>query len=253
MKEQRLFNKKMRDLDPAIWSLAQKAELGELRAIYHVSKRATLAWLSGWTWLAWGVTWLLFSCAAIVASWPHVSLFWALPGLLLCAGGSSLLIPSKRYAHWHVYLWDSGFVYEKGPVRQVFRWDQIESIQSRFAYNLTPDSAIAAYKVRRQDGYEVILKNVFVNNAELIKAVAEAFVREVTARELIVPSRSQIFTLFTLDRQGLKDKDSTLSWQEIAIEKGIMTVLKPKSDFPVCEQERDRLEDYKIATDIDES
>lgn len=243
MAKQRMIHKKrQQDLDPEIWSLAKRAELGELRAIYHAAKRNTRAWIIGWIVLGYSILGLFMCSATILTSWPDVSLFWALPGLLLFAGGSYLLFPSKRYAHWHVYLWESGFVYEKGPVRQVFRWNQVESIQSRVAYGFTPDSAGAAYKVRRQDGYEVTLDNVFVNNAELVNAVAEAFLREVTARELVATPRNQTFALFTLDRQGLRNKDSTLTWQqieEITIEKGIMTVLKHKSDFPTSEQEHE--------------
>ena len=27
------------------------------------------------------------------------------------------------YPYWHIYLWQNGFVYQKGRIRLAFRWD----------------------------------------------------------------------------------------------------------------------------------
>lgn len=47
MTEKNIFNKGLRDLAPEIWSLAREAELGELRHVYHASKRDTSIMIFG--------------------------------------------------------------------------------------------------------------------------------------------------------------------------------------------------------------
>ena len=69
-------------------------------------------------------------------------------------------------------------MYEKGPLRQVFRWDQIEHIQSELRFGGL------VYVVRRLDGYEVTLNKIFPDVTELITIVAKEFLRQATAEEL---------------------------------------------------------------------
>jgi len=156
-------------------ALAKQSELGELSKIYHASRRPTAGNTIGWVLLVYGICYILFATLAVFFS---VSPAWILPGLILVVPGVFLVLPRSIYAHWHIYLWDSGFVYEKGPLRQVFRWDQIEHIQSELRFGGL------VYVVRRLDGYEVTLNKIFPDVTELITIVAKEFLRQATAEEL---------------------------------------------------------------------
>jgi hypothetical protein len=121
-------------------------------------------------------------------------------------------------------------------VRQVFRWDQIAMIKG------TAGSGQFAFKVCRQDGYEVKLNTLFKDVASLIDVILDAFSRQVAEQELnIVPLRDKKFAYqFKLDRQGISDKQEALSWQdiqELTIENGTMAVLKRRADFSEHEWE----------------
>ncbi len=230
MAQRNLLNTNMSDLDPKIWSLAKQADLGELRNVYHASKRYTAHHIMGGIILMWGVFFMIASILAILFSPTHPSPAWALAGLIPLVAGCYMILPQKMYAHWHVYLCESGFLYEKAPLYQVFRWDQIESIQGNAGYVPQRGYVVFTYKVRHLEGYEVKLNNVFLDGAELVTTVMEEFLRQVAARELpIVPRRNRTFADFKLDRQSISDKEGALTWQEIqevTIENGRVSILK---------------------------
>lgn len=71
--------------------------------------------------------------------------------------------------------------------------------------------------MRRHDGYEVTLGNVFSGISELIDTVLKETARQLALQELTIASPKNIstFSHFTLDRQGIRDAQETLSWQEI--------------------------------------
>lgn len=225
-----LFSNTMHDLSPEIRTLANKAELGEPRKVYHASKRYASIRLAGQIFLLWAVVWIVGSVLAVLFSSHPPSPLWILPGLLLLAGGCYMVFPQKSYACWNVSLWQTGFLYEKGPLRQVFRWDQIENIQGNAIYIPQRGYTVFTYKVRRRDGYEVKLNNVFLGIAELIDILLEEFSRHVSSPEItIVPLRSKTFTDLKMDHLGVSSKQETLSWeemQEMTIENGRISVLK---------------------------
>ena len=92
----------------------------------------------------------------------------------LCAG-----LETVWAGEWHVSLWEAGFLYEKGPLRQAFRWDQIESVQGQALYVPQVGSTLFIYKVRCQDGCEVKFTNVFQNCSQLIDPVLECLAQTV--------------------------------------------------------------------------
>jgi hypothetical protein len=230
MTQQSIFGKNVRDLDPEIWSMAQEAKLGELRHVYHASKRETRFMVFSQICLFWAVLWIVGSILVVLLSPRPISPAWILPGFVIAGSGCYLVFPQKSLALRNVYLWESGFLHEEGQIRQVFRWDQIESIQGRAVNNPQIGFIMFSYKVRRSDGYEVTLKNGILNGIELINIVLEEFVRQMKAQEVrLVPPRNRAFVDFKLDRQGVSDRQGTLSWQdiqELTIEKGTMVILK---------------------------
>ena len=245
MTEQRIFNKKVRDLDPAIWSLAQQEELGELHRIHNATQYTTRLVVLATLCLVFG-----FSCmisAILLSVIPDVTNSPPLPaillfGICLLAIGGCLLIPRRIYANWRIYLCERGFIYQKGPLRQVFRWNQIEHIQGNVATSPQSNEILFSYKVRHHNGYEVNLTNKFQDTAQLIDAILDGFSRYAANRELaFVPPRDKVFALnFRLDLQGIRDQQgTTLGWQdiqELTIERGTMAVLKGKSDHPTFEE-----------------
>ncbi len=230
-----VFNTTWRDLDPEIWSLAREKELGELRRVYSVSKSNTPVFNTGIVLLVFGIIYLFIYVMYLLSPQSQFLFLAILPGLLLSGVGSYLMLPKRIYAHRHIYLYEAGFLYEKGPLRQVFRWDQIAQIKG------TIDPGQFTYKVCCQDGSEVKLNSIFIDVASLIDVLLEAFSRQVAEQELnLAPPRDKKFAQFTLDRQGISDKQGTLPWQdiqELTIEKGTMAILKRKADLPSHEQE----------------
>lgn len=234
MAQKNLLNNDLLDLKPDIRLLAERESLGKLRKVYRASKRASASLMIGGAFLVLGFIWLLLPVLFLLTSplrpAPATALIIALPALILLASGGLLAFPRKIYNYWHVSLWQAGFIYEKGQVHQAFRWDQIEKIQGSSVYSPQLGYSILTYRVRRLDGYEVKLNTTFLEIDELIDQVLEEFACQVAAPELrIVPHRRKTFANFKLDRQGVSDTQGTLSWQEmeeIAVEKGVVTVLK---------------------------
>jgi hypothetical protein len=219
------FRKTAFDLSPEIQSLAEMEELGEWCKVYPVWKPATGLFVGGQVCMAWGVLALVLDALLITATLfsprpPLWTVIFALAasGLLLLMAGCYLCFSRRIYAHWQVSLWQDGFIYEKKQIRQAFRWNQIERVQGDIVHvHNGPAPILYTYKVRRQDGYEVKLGSVFSDIAELIDVVLEECARHLAPQELsMVPPRStRTFTALTLDRQGIGNKQETLSWQEI--------------------------------------
>ena len=98
MMEKYIFNKKLRDLDPEIWSLARQEELGELRKVYHASQRDSSAQLGRLLLLALGFTLTLPSVTLLIFEPSNPGVFLALPGLLCLVAGGCLFLP-RRSVH----------------------------------------------------------------------------------------------------------------------------------------------------------
>lgn len=193
MKEKHIFDTSQHnELDPTIWSLAEKMALGKLHAVYHASRRDTAGWLAGLTLLFMGFT-LILPLLIALSVVPITAFFLSfLSGLLSLATGVCLLRPRPIYAHWHISLWDTGFLYAKGREYQVFRWDQIEKIQCSSRYTPQPGRTFFHYKICRRDGYEVKLNNAFPELAQLIDVVLERYSRQVAEQELtLLPPRDK--------------------------------------------------------------
>lgn len=232
MRQRSSFRKNTFDLSPAIHHMAKQEELGELCKVYPVSKHFTNIWVGGILCSVFGGMWVGgLALAAILLSVPpapgiepispaSVLTLWivTIPGFILLMAGFYMIFSRRIYSPWQISLWQYGFIYEKKQICQAFRWSQIESIQSDVTH--TPDarfSIVYACKVRRQDGYEVTLGNVFPGISELIDMVLEESARQLAPQELSIGSPENISTFahFKLDQQGMSNAQETLSWQEI--------------------------------------
>jgi len=228
-----LRKKKTFDLSPEIHHMAKQEELGELCKVYPVTKRFTDVWTGGILCCFFGGMWIVVltiftivlptippAPGAEPVSTTFIFILWAviMPGFALLMVGFYLIFSQRIYSHWQVSHWQNGFIYEKKQIRQAFRWSQIESVQSDVAH--VPNGRIPivyACKVRRQDGYEVTLRNIFSDIPELIDIVLEESARHLALQELSIASPKSISTFahLKLDRQGISSAQETLSWQEI--------------------------------------
>jgi hypothetical protein len=204
------FEKNTFDILPEIQDLATMEELGELRKIYTISKQNTVLFGIGMLCTVCGVFITIF---IFIPSPPPPGI--VVTGLILLMVGCYLIFSRKLYlrmsAWWHIYLWQSGFIYEKGLTHQVFRWDQIDTIRRN------ADPKVTSCKICRQDGYRFRLSYAFSERDELIDIVFEEFTRQFAPQELIItPQRkTRTFTYFELGRQGVGNNQEKYSWQEI--------------------------------------
>lgn len=222
------FKKNAFDISPEIQSLAEMEELGELRKVYPVSKQKTTLCLAG-------------KLCAFFSGLPAVFAFslghdtvpdrlaYAVLAFILLMVGLYLTLSRKIYARWQVSLWQDGFIYEKKQIRQAFRWYQIESVQASIA---PVRGGPIPYTVCRQDGYEVKLA-VFSDIPEFIDVVLEESARHLAPQELSVvsPKTTRTFTIFKLDRQGIRNGQEMLPWQviqEFVTKNGMVTLHKKK-------------------------
>lgn len=162
MAELQMFNRHMGDQEPEIQALAQWAELGELRKVYHARKSGRTIWIFGLLSLVYGGIWLALSTLIyFTSSSLSVSPLWAGPEVLLLALSLWRLRSEKIYGRWYVSSWNAGLISEKGLEPQVIRWRQIKSIQRKpvALFRLT-DSAFN-YQIRCKDGSEVTVKSFF--------------------------------------------------------------------------------------------
>jgi hypothetical protein len=127
MQQRNSFRKRTFDLSPESHHLAKKEELGELRKIYPVSRQSTTLFGVGMLCITFSICFGL-PFLPLVYSTASSLLAMAVPALLLLLIGLYLTLSRRLYARWHISLWQYGFMYEKRQLRQVFRWNQIESV-----------------------------------------------------------------------------------------------------------------------------
>jgi len=134
-------------------------------------------------------------------------------------------------SRWHIYLWQRGFIHEKGRNHQIFRWDQIDTIHRN------GDPRFSSCKVCRQDGYKISVNYAFSERDELINIISEEFVRQHAPQDLIIAPSSSVrtFTYMKLDRQGIGNEQEAFSWQDMDqfMTKNGMVILRKKEEYPL--------------------
>jgi hypothetical protein len=233
MRQRSSFRKNTFDLSPEIHHMAKQEELGELCKVYPVSKHSTTIWAGGIACIVLGgmlnvvlifITILLSTIPPTPGIEPTstdaILVLWAttIPGFIFLMVGFYLIFSKRIYFPWCVSRWQYGFIYEKKQIIKIFRWNQIESVQASVSQVPNGRSPIVyECKVRRQDGYEVTLGNVFSDIPELIDIVLEESARQLGPQQLSIASPKGISTFahLKLDRQGISNTQETLSWQEI--------------------------------------
>ncbi len=223
MKQNSVFKKNTFNISPEIQQMALENELGELYRVYTIPIQNTTPFGIGGLCICFSFCIIPF---VLFLDSPPPAI--TISGLVLLLVGCFMIFLSRMYPGKHIYLWQYGFLYEKGQVRQVFQWDLIENIQSH-----SNAQQFIRYNIRHQDGYTVTVSSAFSDINEFMSYVFEAFARQVSSQDLIIapPRTIRTFIDIKLDRQGIGNAQETLPWheiQEFLIEDGKIILRKRK-------------------------
>jgi hypothetical protein len=159
-----------------------------------------------------------------------------LSGLFFVVGAFYLLLYGVIYKSWCVYVYERGFVYKKGSkAAQPFRWDQVEaawySVTRRY-YNGVYTGTTHYYRVRRSDGYEIVLNDRFTKVGELGELVHNRVTAVKLPQVIAAYNTGQTITFgpLSLNTQGIWNSNGKLlPWPEIkdvSIQQGYVAVSK---------------------------
>ena len=157
-------------------------------------------------------------------------------GLLLIAGGIYSMLYGVIYKNWGVYVYDRGFVHKRGSqAGQPFRWEQIEAVWYRVTRHYRNGIYMGTthnYRVRRQDGYEIVLNDRFANVATLGDTVSNQVTGAKMPQVIAAYNAGQAITFgpLSVSRQGIQNASGNLlPWPEIkdvSLQSGYVAVSK---------------------------
>jgi hypothetical protein len=140
------------------------------------------------------------------------------------------------YKNWGVYIYDYGFVDKRGSqAAQPFRWDQVEAVWyqvTRHYRNGIYTGTTHRYRVRRQDGYEIVLNDRFTKVGELGDLVSNRVTNAKLPQVMAAYNAGQTVTFgpLSISRQGIQNsRGNLLPWMEIkdvSLQNGYVAVSK---------------------------
>lgn len=223
------------DLPSHIQQIALAARLGELRKVYSAPN--TTSKVMGITFGVIGYVILsIFALLNFLAEIFNNSLdisnvstsLLIVAGIVIMLGMLSLclslsfLMALSEKKFRRIYLCEQGMIYDMRYIPQVFRWDQIESIQREVTHVIREAGqriTIYAYRVRHQDGSEIYLRNPFskAETSELIEILLEKTAQHFAPLAVrVAPTKSvSALTSFIIDKQGIHTKQEQRAWAEI--------------------------------------
>lgn len=163
-------------------------------------------------------------------------LIMGLLGLLFVVGGLYCLLYGVIYKNWRVYVYQHGFVHKKGnQAAQPFRWDQIEAVWYnviRHYRNGIYTGTTHNYRVRRVDGYQIVLNDRFTKVGELGDLVNNQVTAAKLPQVIAAYNAGQTITFgpLSLSTRGIQNASGNLlPWAEIkdvSLQKGYVAVSK---------------------------
>lgn len=133
-----------------------------------------------------------------------------------------MLLHEAIYKSWGVYVFEHGFLFKKGKeAPQPFRWDQIEAVWyqvTRRYYNGVYTGTTHRYRVRRRDGYEVVLTDRFTNVGQLGETISNQVTQILLPQVIAAYNAGQTITFgpLSVNRQGLSNiLSNLLPWSEV--------------------------------------
>jgi hypothetical protein len=229
------------NLPPDVYQAAAAAQLGEQPRAEYRAQATGKRLISGIICLIIGLVFVGGGVAAFMSQASDSSstgslLILALIGVLLIAGGIYYMLYGVIYKNWGVYVYERGFAHKKGSeAAQPFRWDQIEAVWYnviRHYRNGVYTGTTHNYRVRRVDGYEIVLNDRFANVAALGDTVSNQVTGAKMPQVIAAYNAGQTITFgpLSLNRQGIQNANGNLlPWPEIkdvSLQKGYVAVSK---------------------------
>lgn len=138
------------------------------------------------------------------------------------------------YKSWGVYVFEHGFLFKKGnEAPQPFRWDQVEAVWyqvTRHYRNGIYTGTTHRYRVRRKDGYQIVLNDRFTNVGQLGDTINNQVTKVLLPQVIAAYNAGQTITFgpLSVNRQGLLNVlGNLLPWSEITgidIQRGYVAV-----------------------------
>lgn len=179
-----------------------------------------------------GLCWLLMSQET--DSDTGIALLLGGLGLLAIAASIYMFSYGAIYKSWHIYVFEQGFLFKKGnEAPQPFRWDQIEAVWyevTRHYTNGIYTGTSHRYRVRRKDGYQIVLNDRFANVGQLGDTISNQITRTLLPQVIAAYKAGQTITFgpLSVNQQGLVNVlGHVLPWSEIkdiAMQRGYVAV-----------------------------
>lgn len=163
-----------------------------------------------------------------------IMIFLVVLGIAAIIAGIYTLLYGTIYKNWHVYVFEQGFLFKKGnEAPQPFRWDQIEAVWyhvTRHYRNGIYTGTTHNYRVRRKDGYQIVLNDRFTNVEKLGDTISNQVTKILLPQVIAAYNAGQTITFgpLSVNRQGLTNVlGNLLPWPEIKdieIQRGFVAV-----------------------------
>jgi len=223
-------------IPPEIYQSASAYQLGQQpSAVYRVT--------TGWRRIVGGVVLIVIGVLLVVAGFLAMtqSSDNSVGGIVLALFGGSLIVSAfymflygTIYRNWSVYVFEQGFLFKKGnEAPQPFRWDQIEAVWyqvTRHYRNGIYTGTTHRYRVRRKDGYQIVLNDRFTNVGRLGDTISNQVTKVLLPQVIAAYNAGQTITFgpLSVNRQGLLNVlGNLLPWSEITgidIQRGYVAV-----------------------------
>lgn len=224
-------------LPPEIYQSASAYQLGQQpTAVYRITTGARR--IIGGILFTIVALFLIIVAVGVITESPQGSIPGGIIVALLGAGLFALalyfFLYGTIYKRWGVYVFEQGFLYKKGnEAPQPFRWDQIEAVwyqvTRRYSYGVYVGTT-HRYRVRRRDGYQVILNNRFARVGQLGESINKQVTRTLLPQVTAAYNAGQTITFgpLSVNNQGLTDiLGNLLPWSQITgidIQSGYISV-----------------------------
>jgi hypothetical protein len=203
--------------------MAVAQQLGNLREEYRVKLSGVIRF-SAILWslatLGWGLAGLIsagdpYSSSSSTEFW--IAAICALPALYY-------LFNPVIYRSWSVSVYSEGFTFAHGGKLDVFRWDQIESIQQstvyrtyRFFLVIAFTLSLHKYRVRSQDGRQILLKNRISDMDGLMKTISGAQKNIIWPQIIAAYNAGNTlpFGRLSVNQQGLSNGQELIAWEQV--------------------------------------
>jgi hypothetical protein len=223
-------------LPPEIYQSASAYQLGQQpSAVYRVT--------TGGRRIAGGIVFIIVGVLLVVAGFAVMTqstdnsvggIALALFGGCFIVGAIYMFLYGTIYKNWGVYVFEQGFLFKKGnETPQPFRWDQIEAVWyqvTRHYRNGIYTGTTHRYRVRRKDGYQIVLNDRFTNVGQLGDTISNQVTKILLPQVIAAYNAGQTITFgpLSVNRQGLLNVlGNLLPWSEITgieIQRGYVAV-----------------------------